>query len=155
MCSSDNVLSCSSLGEGGGEGGREGGREGGWVGGWEGGSVERKEEGDVGRDVSSSLAGFILFSLFHGGVLLILDTSGEAIYFWDDMCGRRSCSGECSKPRAGTAAALTHLPHPSPLYITSPPHFSEYCASTPLVVSLPSSLPPFPPSLPPSLPPPT
>ena len=80
---------------------------------------------EVGSDVSSSLAGFILFGLFHGGVLLNFDTSGEPIHYhfcgtavWDDMCGRRSCSGECSKPRAATAAALTHLCHPSPLHIT-------------------------------------
>ena len=43
------------------------------MGGWRG--------SDVGRDVSSSLAGFILFGLFHGGVLLNFDTSGEPIQF--------------------------------------------------------------------------
>ena len=46
---------------------------------------------EVGSDVSSSLAGFILFGLLRGGVLLNFDTSGEPIHFcgtavWDDMC---------------------------------------------------------------------
>ena len=36
---------------------------------------------EVGSDVSSSLAGFILFGLFRGGVLLNFDTSGEPIHF--------------------------------------------------------------------------